>query len=69
MTGMTMRQTRNDLVLHLGMQRGGRCHHEKIGDVDAKVIGEHRIELDSHADQSCVGDNATVLYEWPDRGR
>jgi hypothetical protein len=23
-------------------------------------------ELDSHADQSCVGDNARVLYEWPD---
>ena len=22
--------------------------------------------MDSHADQSCVGDNASILYEWPD---
>jgi hypothetical protein len=41
----------------------------KIDDVDADVTnitGEHMTELDSHADQSCVGDNATVLYKWPD---
>jgi hypothetical protein len=65
MTGMTMRQTRNDLVLHKGDAKR-KVSSSKIGDVDAKVTGEHRIELDSHADQSCVGDNATVLYEWPD---
>jgi hypothetical protein len=34
--------------------------------INAKVTQEHRTELDIHADQSCVGDNATVLNEWPD---
>jgi Reverse transcriptase (RNA-dependent DNA polymerase) len=28
---------------------------------------EHRSKLDSHAEQTCVGDNVTILFEWPDR--
>ncbi len=34
---------------------------------DDQGVSEHRTELDSHADQCCVGDYAVVLYEWPDR--
>ena len=26
---------------------------------------EHRMEMDSHADQCCVGDNAHIYYHWP----
>jgi hypothetical protein len=26
---------------------------------------DHRTEMDSQADQCCVGDNALILYEWP----
>ena len=26
---------------------------------------EHRTEMDSHADQCCVGDNAHIYYVWP----
>ena len=26
---------------------------------------EHRMEMDSHADQCCVGDNVHIYYHWP----
>jgi hypothetical protein len=37
----------------------------KVDDIDARVTGERSTELDSHADQSCVGDNATSYMSGP----